>query len=327
MMMSTGYPDSNPAPSITMDLKSVFTLKPSAAGKITFYLTPSNNGVLSIVEGTVGTSVQTLSPLVSEVSGYQRVASPPGTVLYGTIPDTRVQPANYNFGDAPVSTWTAFRTIVAVADVSFTGSSMMDAGSVVVGTVGSKLAPKGTATLNYSVSKSMQVALLDSTRAGNFGAVAGLAGSISLPARKNFRVRCVAPVPEYSRVQPLICTDTDGMPLGYARPIGITGDFPCPVYDPATPWKVIDYSGLDASASITVCIRHCVEYCIDDDSSVAPFASPSPATNKAEQTWQQKFAAAVPTVEQVLNVATDATAMYAQLNNILTGSGTARYGH
>lgn len=286
-------------PSVVMDLKSVFTIKPDGSGAIAFMLTPSSNGCLTITTGSLSGSVTTTYRDVASNTGWGTTSTVGGTPVYGTISDSRVNSMLTNLGSGGSSTWQSFRTIMAVADVCYTGSSMMDAGSALVGTIGSRLMQSGTRPNTYSTSSVEDVVSYSTTRAGNVLQLAGMPSSVALSARKNFRMRVMPSTPEFQRLAPCINFDQDNQPLGYVRLATATGDWIAPTYDPSVPWKAVSYAGLDSTASVTVTLRHCVEYIVDDESTMAPLAGPSPANDPPARTFMEAIAAKIPTIETI----------------------------
>ena len=299
MTAVSSYPDGNPLPSITVDYKSIFVLRPDAAGRIAFTLTPASNGVLTVQYGKLaGVPIVSIAPTTA--SGLNVTTSNTGDELYGTIPEQRAFNASQGYGSSAKPALTAFRTVVAVADVSFTGSSMMNGGTVTVSTTSSAMNPVGTRPWTYSTSQVVALPAIDTSTAGNISDAVAMPSTVAFPARQSFTLRTMPRTAEYLPTAQNVYTDADSLPLGYARMAGTTGDFPGPVYSDA-PWKTALFSGLDPTASITVAVRHCVQYAVDDTSSMVSLAGASAPLAPAQLAWYTRVANALPTVEGIEN--------------------------
>lgn len=295
---SGGYPDGSPLPSVTMDLKSVYTMYPAADGLLEFMLTPSSNGLLTVTRGVLG-GVTISSKTPASTTGWSTTQQTNPAELYGTVSDPRVNSMLINLGSGNKSSWQAFRTIVAVADVCYTGSSLMDSGAAIIGTVGNKLMPAATVVNTFNTSSTETIAYFDTSKAGNVDMLSGMPNTVGISARRNFRIRAVPANPDYTPIRAQINRDLDNQPLGYLRPVASLGDWISPVYDPNTPWKAVRMTGMDTSASVTVTLRHCVQYVVDDDSTMAVMSAPSPPDAPAARSWMADLASRMPTIETI----------------------------
>lgn len=296
------YPDGDPRPSVTFNMRATYVIKPNISGTISMILGPYFYGCLTILAGDV-------------TGNYAALTGPaPGTA--GTIPgwSLNLSQTGGAVGQLPMATTgfaaipggrsnlTAFRPLVAVAEFSYTGTSYLDSGSVTVGTVNNVLYDRGSSTVDAPTDYNLH--LYDCTAAGNVGSVSSMPSSRTFAARDNFVARVAPACPVYSSSEMILMRDNDDQPLSlYRTPaasttVGSTVGVPCSPYSTCCPWKAITYNGLDQSASITVSVRYSVQCIVDDDSSFAPLAMPSkPALSAAVPVSIEKGVAAIPTVE------------------------------
>lgn len=262
--MNIGYPDGDNRPTVTMDYRRTYTMTPDSSGRVAFGIGTGYHGCFIKGIGSLTTSAGFTPVAITSGGGFQILASTTtaGDTDMGLVPI--VSPVNYTSNTFP-----AYRPLVAVADVVFTGSSMYNGGSVVV-------AKTSTAnTLNGVYSSADVPSYL--ARGVN---PAITATSVVGAARDSYTSRVVPADPEFIPFQVAATDASASSPSSYTNALispGFTTErkvntMPCE--QAGAIWY--DYSGLDASASITVTVRYCVQYSVRGDSEFVPIARPSP---------------------------------------------------
>lgn len=265
-----GYPDGDFRPSITRDFRFVYTIKPSASGNVRFILAPSANGCINIVEGAAQNAKRYIRATASVV-GFSQT----GTISTGTgqLIEDMSQPILASTGVTPMPV-TDFRPIAVVADCVFTGSSMMNNGSVTITKMQNSEFSLGTETVDAATDYAMDRVKFASV---NFSTI--LPSTEIMPAKRSFTIRSVPVQPKYEPTQASVSLMLDGGGQTYFRAYTEEGGAFAqltPSYHPACPWTMVGYAGLDPSASITVTVRYCQQVVIGADDAAAPLARPSP---------------------------------------------------
>ena len=279
----SGFPDGNPQPSVTLDYKQIVTLKPDVSGVIDFVFAPSATSCLNMIAGsTTGFVVDGYIPDAATSTGFTSVNRPadkPGVINIGTL----VPPGLFMTSSAPIAATTSeFRPVVMVADVEYTGSSMMDNGSVVVTNLPNSETVFSSISVPASTAYNADRVAFNSLNASQVGPKTQV-----LSAREGFTTRIVANEPKYETVRSSVMT-YDSNPSRDTRPMayytsGATGTQAlAPSYHSSCEWIRVTYSGLDTSASITLTIRYCVQFAVNQSSSATtavlmPLSKPSPA--------------------------------------------------
>lgn len=270
-----GYPDGDNRPTVTMDYRRTYTMKPDS-GSISFGIGTSYYGCFIKGTGVCTTNVPvplscmqsagTLSPLVT--------SSTLGSGGFGVVPI--IPPQN----DYP---FPAYRPLVAVAEVTFTGSTMANGGAVVI-------AKTSTANPLMGIYGTGEVALyqantVDPTMSGT---------SVVGAARDSYVSRIVPADPEFipaANAATSVSTTSSTLVTNALHPNSDTGrklaSHPCP--QAGCVWY--EYSGLDSSASVTVSVRYCVQYAVDGNSAFVPMARPSPPPPEAPGVLSRMFSA------------------------------------
>lgn len=270
----TGVPDGNPVPSFSLDHRAVYTLRPSATGNIIFALAPGPYGAVCLREGscnvmvpmqdgtTLGTSTNVLATIAGD-SSFPQLPFPTLPTSFGTK----------TFGQYNVTAW---RHITTVAEVAYTGSSMMDQGYAVTSNV--NIFPNMT-TQTLSIGPNVV------TRYEvNPPMVQTRPDSVVGPAKKSIEMKILPSNYDYQPIWADAVLATGGGTM-ILNPVVLSGatqtTFPTPGIASGTV-KLYMASGLDPSASITVSVRTCVEYQVSAQfSAMAPFTRPSPPTDHA----------------------------------------------
>lgn len=256
-------------------------------------LAPFFNGCIAMIDG-----IQTqmfsgiVGPNATNNSGWSYSNTTDG---YGQLPISgNGLASSYT---AFNETFVAFRPLVAAVDCFFTGTSYEDSGSVTVSTVSNQLMPRGSKTIDALVDYTLDN--FDGTTAGNTGSASSMANAVTIPARQALRARVTPACPSYQTTTWINLQDNDTKPLGlYAHTTSTFPDgIPASPYSTCCPWKVIAYSGLAQSASITVSVRYSCQYVVDDSSSFAPLAAPSAPPDTSTRSFIERIAASIPTAE------------------------------
>lgn len=297
--LSDGFPDGNSLPSVTIEVKYTVTLKPTAAGSLAFGLVPTAQGSLYLFEGSLTQTAPTMVLTPGAANGFSTSTLAAGTAGEGLITGMPSLPSASNgWGVATHSRpYDAFRNLMCVAEVVYSGSTMLDNGAVTVGMLPMKSQPQGTGTYTYATSSTLQYPLLDSTSAGNITAVSSYPISQTFAAREPYTMRVIAPEPEYQPIGPNIFQDDTPIPLRYLAPVTSTGTAPGPNFDMYIPNKVSVYSGLDQSASITVTVRQCIQLAVNQSSNLLIVSKPSPTAKPAILQKAKQISSKSPIVE------------------------------
>ncbi len=277
--MGVGFPDGNPNKSIVVDFKQVVTITPTA-GKIRFALVSSPYGCLAMGAGTVSGTI--LLP--------QYAASPSLSYSWASVTAPNINSANWyilpfqenadyqvdgeNMG--PYKTG-QYRGLVTMADISFTGSTMANGGVVTVYKTTPNIVDK-TEDLYNGVNVSQK----DVTDLNVAATVGTVSGRYTGAARVPITVRSASAKPEY-RPTWENTVNTEILPWSLTSAGTTTGGL-SPGFDNSVPITVVDYSGLDASASVTIELRSCLEL-VPRVGTMAAFAKPSPPASLAA--WEK----------------------------------------
>lgn len=274
---SNGYPDGDLTPSLTLDYKQVITLTPSA-GVIDFLLAPSAQSCVNMITGTV-TGTSQLGYNYDNANSMGFVSYTPASGTAGVVSLSTLANANVGLGATPLTDGptSVFRPIVLVADVAYTGSSMMDGGSVSIQRVPNSEQMVGSITLGTPAFSA------DAAMFNYIGSNQYQPDSQSLMAKQSFSTRIVAHEPKYETVRTSVAAN-GSVPAAnsraYCYPTSAASTAPglAPSYHSSCEWTRITYSGLDASASITLTLRYCVQYGVNtNNAAYSPLARPSPA--------------------------------------------------
>lgn len=308
--LSRGFPDGDQNPSVTMDLKTTFTLTPNLATKsISFAIAPNSNGAFVVLDGYCGTQNYGFGGWDGASARGWTAPVFAGNAWNGAYNDSRLNILDASWGTQGPGAFSKFRPIVAVADVVFTGSSMYDGGSVSVNVLSDAFSHSTDA--NYSTSGGIKThRVLNSTFAEALASTRSQQTTLTVPARNSFTVRVLGSS-VYKDTDQVAYTDpTDNKArFGYPCDFATTGLVPGPVYADC-PLKVVTYTGLDSSASVTVSIRYCVQLAVISSSTIGAFASPSPPPSSGDQTWFQSIGQWIPTLETLSAVAKHAKVAY-----------------
>lgn len=289
-----GFPDGDLTPSVTMDFKQVITLAP-VGGAIDFLLAPSANSAINLITGTTSgvsrTGYNFDNVSVNGFNSYTPAPGEPGVVVMPTPPNILS-----GLGATPVldQTSSTFRPIVLVADVAYTGSSMLDNGAVIIRRIPNSEQINGTMQIG-TPTFGADSAVFGAMTASNYQPE-----SQTLMAKQSFSTRIVAHEPKYETVRPsyVACGSTSATnSRAYCYPTSSASTVPglAPSYHSSCEWTRVTYTGLDASASVTVTLRYCVQFGVNAYSSTfAPLARPSPAAKPGIVTRVTNFVRSQP---------------------------------
>lgn len=309
-----GVPDGDSQLSITIDHRNQFTFRPNASGVIAIAFIP---GVYGSIIQFVGHCNATM-PQFDAAAGLSCTLSGTGTVnddtgvLNGhTLPYAQL-PTNLGTTAYGPNGVAKFRPIMQVADISFTGSSMENAGSVTV----CKMAYSSFDTNQLNFTPGSEYARANTSiwqTNGSFptdpSGCVNQGKSTTFAAKQNFAIRNIPASWDYESVRVTSAlTSPGGLPYCRAAIIefggaGVSLASINPGISQNCPVTVVCYEGLQASASITVSSRTCMQYTVAPKSGVSEFAKPSPPKNQQSLDRAVNKARASPLVETISSIA------------------------
>lgn len=259
--MNIGYPDGDNRPTVTMDFRRTYTLKPNSNGQISFGLGTSYYGCFIKGLGTLTTSTP-VYPYAVVASGA--ISKGPATSTLG-LTDVGVVPI------VDRRAFPAYRPIVAVAEVTFTGSSMENGGAVAVcktSTANALADTFGSSISTPCYTQNQPNPVMSGTSV--VGAARDTYVSRVVPADPEFIPFQNAAIAQQAASSSLV---TNGLiSAGFTSSDRKLAALPCA--QAGAVWYT--YSGLHSSASITVNVRYCVQYSVHGDSEMVPISKPSP---------------------------------------------------
>lgn len=274
-----GFPDGNSAPALTIDYRQTSTLTP-VNGVIRFALISSPYGMLAIHQGTIQVAAR---PMYTSSTSLEYEWFAPGSHIisggdrFYVIANNEVQtaksaPSANPFG--PYST-TQYRGLMYTADVYFTGSTMANGGVVKVyrTSVGATQLPH----VNVNTVPCEHIEYTDLLTG-----IGSATGTVVSAARSTLNLRSVNSHPEYMDVREnMVSANISAFGRTSA---GATVGFVWTGLDNNVPVTLVEYSGLDASASITIEARSCLEQIVSPG-AMAGLAKPSPLADLS--VWQK----------------------------------------
>lgn len=296
---TVGFPDGNPAPALTVDFRQTFTLTP-ISGVVRYALVSSPWGCLAVHQGTVTSAAPRFlsatdltyswsAPAARGYSGGHQWQVLP----FGEIVAAQSAPSASPFGPYSVS---KFRGIMNVADSYFTGSSMANGGVAKVYKVQGQAVDLNNVNFN-----TVSVPVIEYTDL--LTGIGTAAGNLTTPARSTLNLRAINPKPTYVPV-------AENLSSVHVVPIALSGGGSVMSagglwsgLDPGVPITVVEYSGLDSTASITIELRSCIEMVVQPG-AMAGLAKPSPPADISM--WQRvaNLARAIPTARVIAAGAT-----------------------
>lgn len=270
--MGVGYPDGSPAKSIVVDFKQVFTLSPNN-GRIRYALLSGPFGALAVQQGVIGQNI--VMPQYQTPTGLGTTWVAASSVALTSANDWFVVPFQENSGfpidgeNMGAYSIGSYRGLMYTAESTFTGSTMANGGVVTVYKTTTAITDKPQGVINTAT-----VDHKDVSNINQGSTVTSISGRYTGPARTPLSLRSASSKPEYISVwEDTIANEI--VPLGRSSAGNVINDMINCGYDSRVPITVCDYTGLDASASITVEIRSCLEL-IPRVGTMAAFAKPSP---------------------------------------------------
>jgi hypothetical protein len=296
-----GYPDGENALSIVVDFRQTITLTP-LSGQLCFSFVSSPYGCVAVNTGVFTgvlpqfTGVSNLGLQWSGVTAHN--LTPGYTTNHCLIPFAELTSLTNvpSLSGTPFGPYgvTKFRGLVNTADIYFTGSTMYDEGSVRIFRTQVEASTDTTVNVNTVTQQSMNYTPL-SAGLGQY------AGQMLAPARRGFNIRDVSSHPSYVSV--LTDSITTGVVIaGENSSSQFITNMPWCGLDPEMPITVVAYTGLDATASITIDVRSCIEMVVSP--GLYPgWAKPSPPTSSSLVTTISNIARSLP-VASIVKAAT-----------------------
>lgn len=296
-----------------MDLKRVFVLRPTTTGAISFAIAPNSHGALVMYEGSLSTSQTAYNGRsTTSLAGWTVATMAAGTDCRGAISDPRLNALGFGWGDNTANTYNDFRNIVCVADVSYTGTSLNDSGTVQVDHISGTFGEEGSEDFTYSTNKVQQISICDDVRPLEALTNIGTGPrAVAMEARKPFTVRVPGDV-RYKTIKPTLYISGPGTvppTYGYLQPNASNGTVPGPVYQDSG-FKLVSYSGLNAAASVTVTLRYCIQLTVDPGTSMYTMSQPSPPRDLPATTWYERFRSVLPTAEKAVTLGLTAADLF-----------------
>jgi len=297
--LGVGFPDGNPAKSIVVDFKQVFTLTPSS-GRVRFALVSGPYGALALQTGVISQSIVLPEYQSATTTGINWVATSAVTAGTGTT-DWYIVPfqenADFLIDGETMGAYSigSYRGLMYTAESTFTGSTMANGGVVTVYKVTPAVTDKPQTTVNTVTVDSKEI-----TNINQGATITSISGRYTGPARTPISLRGVSAKPEYLNVWESTVAN-EIVPMGRNSSGVLTPSMVHCGFDYRVPITVCDYSGLDASASITVEIRSCLEL-IPRVGTMAAFAKPSPPAQLSVWEKVANFARSLPAAS-ILRVA------------------------
>ena len=270
-------PDGDPTPSFEVTHRAVYTLLPKN-GQISFALIPGPYGAIALRDGYCDLSLSRQAVADVNETPLTRKWNVEGTNNWPMLPYP-VLPTSFGAKSFGGYSATAWRLITCVADVNFTGAAMMNQGSMLTSTASlTPSLPNGAYTLPQGFQRVREISSIDVNTIRP--------DSVSQPARLGCTMRVLPSDYDY---QPMwtdsITATSGGTPI--CNPIAVNAADTAlvmmsnPGFNPGT-IRTYTAAGLDSSASITVTIRTCIQYQIDQsNSAMVPFLGPSPPVDQS----------------------------------------------
>lgn len=296
--MSSGFPDGDATPSVTMDYRMVYTIRPSSSGELKFMILPCYQGAFSKLFGLMNSTNQVVIKSPSHVNGYAVTAQAESTSHMG-VPWMTTSGTSL-FGTDLTKPYNSFRPIVVAADIEFTGNSMYNGGNVAITKVLTRPAEQKAEEYTYSATEKALVPLHSYPTLYSTSRTL-LPSSVVGPARESYHTRIVPTDGEYQPIAPCLVDQPH-----FASYTAESGPVPSALPYQNAHGVLYQYSGLDSSATITVSIRYCVQYTVGGTSSLAPLAKPSPPSQPSLWNRVTSYVANMPVAQAVVKTAAQA---------------------
>lgn len=303
------YPDGSQMPSVTFRHKQVYTLRPSADGRLSFAILPGVDGSLLTNRGNgFAASVPQVTTLSADYNSFFPYTQIPGLVQsndYCILPYNEFPTATNLASKAGVPFFSSqFRVLAQEAVVSYTGTSFEDSGFVSMDkrSIRPELDARGSPLNAQGLQGSFDIVL-----ANVFPAVAGNfanGSTVTMPARESWKSLTVATKPVFSDVHQNRGISSVGgtYRAGVAQYNSSSGMLEQNWYhgvDSNVPLTSVLYTGLASSASITVEVATIIEYAIMTGSPLAGMATPNPPEHVQTVDYVSKAFSYMPTAERI----------------------------
>jgi hypothetical protein len=303
--MGVGFPDGNPNKSIVIDFKQIVTLTPNG-GSIRFALVSSPYGCIAVSRGVITNNVNIprYADTTSTSYSWQGYSGISLNTAYNNIIPFQENAAYGVDGESMGAYPTGqYRGLVISAETCFTGSTMANGGVVTVYKTTPNIVELPAATVN-----TVTVTSRDVTDTNVGSTVGTITGRYTGPARTSLSIRSASAKPEYRPTwENTVATEV--VPLFYSSTAVATSMGLNPGFDNSVPITMVEYSGLDSTASITIEVRSCLEL-VPKVGNMAAFAKPSPPASLAVWERVANFVRSLPAAT-VLKAASAGMAGYA----------------
>lgn len=239
---------------MVVDQRQLLTITPNA-GTIKLAIVGSLWGSVAVGQGTITAMAPKFNGTTDLTAAWQSTQKSMlvPTTWYVSAFDTVASAAPTQTGDVPFGLYKAvkYRTLSNVGSIMYTGSSLANSGyGRVYRTYTSGLRNTTNTTVNTQslplINYSDIISTVQDSQYKTF------------PASQPIAVRNVAAKPEFQDI-PEYTVSSYIAPFATTSGGGGTSDMPWPGLDSTFPITVIEYSGLDSTASITVEMKTCLE--------------------------------------------------------------------
>ena len=285
-----GYPDGSSKPTIVLDFHQTLTITPQS-GAVRFAIVSSPYGGVAVGNGSVtGITVPKYNNTTDVSTGTWQSVTWVQTGSSQWVVAPFAENNNYSPGSVPFGPFSAvaFRGLMTVADVIFTGSTMSNGGAQSVSKTSVAVNDLIDATQNTVTVKS--VAYSDLEPSFSNGSNVKI-----LPARSSSTTRNVNPKPTFRDLSQTFLS-SEICAMGQTSAGVQTGSMVWTGIDEDVPITVYRFTGLDSTASITVNLRSCLEFQIAPGSMQA-LTKPSPPASPSLWATIANYARSQPVLE------------------------------
>lgn len=261
---NTGVPDGNARPSVIWNRRFFNVLRPDSSGNLVFTLYVSPTGIITQIAGANKDGIRyPLDPNASTGIIGPVVVSSPTNRLADQVCEFSVNPVNvHNPRDS------MYRVVNAVHNIRFTGSALANGGSVSITPINNDAEPREIGMHGGTDFQTRTVAA-DNVYVPPMLSASSMVGS----ARDSLTLIHLPRDTSYHHTG-AVAVNSQTL-TGYE----ITQGCAAFMHHPATRVYVLSYSGLDATASITIDSRVCIQETVPALDSLQSLAKPSEMTD------------------------------------------------
>lgn len=303
------YPDGSQDPSIAYKYKQVLTISPDTDGNIIFMMVPGLQGAIAVRTGNFQISVPRYTGTTNGATNPS-----PGNFVNGTNPQTAYTLVPYTevvtslLGVTDVAlkqflpfTPSRYRVLAQEIRCAFTGSTLADSGSVVTARHNITPALNGVQkTVNGVIYDIYSVASLP----GSQGSVSSAPSAQLRAARETLVSKTVNTTPVFHEIHSHSAVTSDsgiGLDMAMLSSTSTLSTAGTTSFDPLMSCVIYSYSGMAATASVTVEVATSIEMGLAVNSPIVGLAHPNPPRDARLDSWLSSAFAYLPSSQQVLN--------------------------